>query len=185
MAEREVEEQRLALAILGHERDARTRRAEDAAAGQARLADEHLAAVGRVQSEDRLEQLRSAGADETEDAEDLAAVRRPGSRRRRPAPGSGRGRAAPARWPPVPSASLARAESRPTMARTMDSGVAVAVRRSGFGARGSRFAVRGSLTCRRPALRARSCSNVPAYCPSRSTVMRSHERKTSGSRCDT
>ena len=49
VAQREVEEERLTLAILGHERDARARGAENAAAGQARLADEHVAAIGGVQ----------------------------------------------------------------------------------------------------------------------------------------
>ena len=141
VAQREVEEQRLALAILGHEGNACARGGEDAAAGQARLADEHLAAIGRMQSEDRLEQLRSTGADESEDAEDLAAV----DVQAHVVDGGRAGQAADAQHRfGVRGARMLRSRRQIAADHRADDGLGRRGSRLGGSRLGSRFAVRGS-----------------------------------------
>ena len=76
MAEIEIEQQALAMALFRHEHDAGARRVARRSKRDRRAVDADLAGGWTMQAEDRFEQFRAAGADESEEADDLSARHR-------------------------------------------------------------------------------------------------------------
>ena len=70
--DRELEHEPLVVAVLGQQRDAELQRVPRRARANRAAVDADLAAVGPGDAEQHLRDLRAAGADQTEEAQDLA-----------------------------------------------------------------------------------------------------------------
>ena len=122
--DRQVHDQALLAAVLGHERDAGAHRGAGAAGAAAGApATSTCPASGRSIAEDRPHDLAAAGADEPGERDDLAGADLEGdveetpSRVRRSTSSTGARRPRRAAW------GTARSSSRPTISRTSSSGV--------------------------------------------------------------